>query len=80
MAEVLLRRLKQDKIVTNYPYTFFESVSRVVDTAIGGCSGCIYGFMCEAVACAFSEYDADKEITPFMWLKAFEKAATALET
>lgn len=79
MADILLHRCKQNKVITNYPSTFFDSISRIFELAIGGSSGCIYGFMFEAIACAFSEYDEATDVRPQSWLKAFEKAAQALE-
>lgn len=78
VSEVLLKRMKKNKIITYCPFTFFESLSRTLETAIGGTTGCIYSILFDAAASSFDQYEESMEITPFMWLRAFESAATAL--
>lgn len=78
VAEVLLKRMQKNKLYSYCPFTFFESLSKTLESAIGGTMGCIYSILFEAAATAFDQYSEDLEITPFMWLTAFEAAATAL--
>lgn len=70
--------MKKNKLISYCPFTFFESLSRTLETAVGGTTGCIYSILFEAAASSFDQYDESTEITPFMWLKAFESAAAAL--
>ncbi|XP_023022759.1 PTS-dependent dihydroxyacetone kinase 1, dihydroxyacetone-binding subunit DhaK [Leptinotarsa decemlineata] len=78
-CEVLLRRLRQDKIITNYPFTFFESLSKLLESNVGGTMGCIYSILFEAAAKVFNDFSDTTEVTPFIWLKSFESSADALK-
>ncbi|KAJ8978993.1 hypothetical protein NQ317_015709 [Molorchus minor] len=78
VCEVLLKRIKDNKIVTNYPFTFCETLSRILEATVGGALGCIYSTIFEAAANCFGESSEDEEVSPSMWLKALEKASEAL--
>lgn len=79
VAEVLLKRMQKNKLYSDCPFTFFESLSKTLESAIGGTLGCIYSILFEAAATVFDNYSEDLQITPFMWLSAFESAAAALQ-
>ncbi|CAH1116269.1 unnamed protein product [Phaedon cochleariae] len=78
-AEILLKRMKQDKLITSYPFTFFESLSKILESSLGGTIGCIYSILFEAAAKVFNEYSESTEITPSIWLNSFECAGEALK-
>lgn len=78
VSEVLLKRMKKNKLITSFPFTFFETLSNTLEVAVGGTIGCVYSILFESAAFSFDQYSESMEITPFMWLKAFESAAAAL--
>ncbi|KAG5894479.1 hypothetical protein JTB14_032507 [Gonioctena quinquepunctata] len=78
-SEMLLKRIKLDKIITNYPFTFFESLSKLLESSVGGTIGCIYSILLEAAARIFGEFPESTEITSFIWLESFESAEEALK-
>lgn len=71
--------MKDDKLITNYPFTFFESMSKILEATVGGTAGCIYSILFEAAGNCFGGFCEDDEVTPFMWLKALEVASKALK-
>lgn len=79
VSELLLKRMQKNKIISNCPFTFFKSLSRVLEIIIGGTSGCIYSILFEAAASSFDQYSENMEVTPFMWHKSFETAVAALQ-
>ncbi|XP_018577868.1 triokinase/FMN cyclase-like isoform X2 [Anoplophora glabripennis] len=78
-AKVLLKRIRDDKLITNYPFTFFESLSKILEATVGGTAGCIYSILFEAAGNCFGGFCENDEVTPFMWLKALEVATRALK-
>lgn len=71
--------MKQNKLITEYPFTFFESLGKMLESAIGGASGCIYSMMFEAAASSFSGYHEMTTVTPNIWLQAFQSAANSIK-
>ncbi|KAJ8910807.1 hypothetical protein NQ315_014515 [Exocentrus adspersus] len=78
-ALVLLKRMNADKLVSNYPFTFFESLSKLLEATVGGTAGCIYSILFEAAGNCFGNFCEYDEVTPFMWLKSLEAAGRALK-
>lgn len=78
-AKVLLKRMKDNKLITNYPFTFFESLSKLLEGSVGGTVGCIYSILFEAAGNCFGGFCENDEVTPLMWLKALEVASKALK-
>ncbi|KAJ8932689.1 hypothetical protein NQ318_000605 [Aromia moschata] len=62
-CEVLMKRMKDKKVITNYPFTFFESLSRLLEATVGGSIGCIYSTIFEAAANCFGRFNEHDEIT-----------------
>nr|CAH7756970.1 unnamed protein product [Callosobruchus chinensis] len=79
-AETLLSRLQQDKVITNCPFAFFESMSKLLERTVGGATGCIYSIMFEAAAVVFRDMQEEDIITPETWLHALELARDALKS
>ncbi|XP_057664807.1 triokinase/FMN cyclase-like isoform X1 [Diorhabda carinulata] len=78
VAELLVKRMKQDKLLLKYPFTFFETMSNFLEKSLGGTSGCVYSILFEAAANKFGEYNS-LDVTPEMWLESFEAAGAALK-
>lgn len=79
VAEVLNKRVCDKKLVMQYPFTFFLSLSKLLENTVGSTMGCLYGIMFEAAAQKFGEYNEDDQITPLMWLEALENACRAIK-
>lgn len=60
------------------PFTFFESLSKILEATVGGTLGCIYSILFEAVSLCFSELPETFEVTAQTWLEALQMAAEAL--
>ncbi|VEN60429.1 unnamed protein product [Callosobruchus maculatus] len=79
-AETLLKRMQQDKVITNCPFAFLESMSKLLERTVGGATGCIYSIMFEAAALVFGEMQEEDIIMPETWLHALEQARDALKS
>ncbi|CAG9834023.1 unnamed protein product [Diabrotica balteata] len=79
VAELLIKRMRQDKVILNYPFTFFETMSRFLEKSLGGTSGCIYSILFEAAAKRFAGFKDSLDVTTDMWLESFKAAADALQ-
>lgn len=79
MAEVLNKRSCSNKLNASCPFTFFLTLSKLLDNTVGGVMGCLYSIMFESAANTFGSYSEDEEITAEMWLKALENACDAVK-
>lgn len=71
--------MAKNKVIYHCPFTFFESLSKTLETAIGGTTGCIYSIVFEAMAHSFDQYKEETRITPDIWMEAFEAAGAAIQ-
>ncbi|XP_066137859.1 PTS-dependent dihydroxyacetone kinase 1, dihydroxyacetone-binding subunit DhaK-like [Euwallacea fornicatus] len=79
LAEVLNKRSCDKKLNFVYPFTFFLTLSKLLENTVGGTMGCIYSIMFEAAANTFAVFPEDEEIRPEMWIKALENSRDALK-
>lgn len=61
-----------------YPFTFFLSLSKLLENTVGGTMGCIYSILFEAAANTFGDYPGEDEICAEMWIQALENACSAI--
>nr|CAI5858753.1 unnamed protein product [Callosobruchus analis] len=78
-ADTLLKRIQENKVITNCPFAFLESMSKLLERTVGGATGCIYSIMFEAAALVFGEMQEEDIIMPETWLHALEVAGDALK-
>ncbi|XP_076257958.1 uncharacterized protein LOC143195008 [Rhynchophorus ferrugineus] len=79
VAEVLNKRACNRKLIFLCPFTFFLSLSKILENAVGGTMGCIYSILFEAAANKFGDYKEDDEVTYQIWLEALENSCKAIE-
>ncbi|KAH1015868.1 hypothetical protein HUJ04_007187 [Dendroctonus ponderosae] len=79
MAEVLNKRACNNKLNAVYPFTFFLSLSKLLEKSIGGTMGCLYSIIFEAAAKTFGQYSEEDNVQAEMWLKALENASLAIK-
>ncbi|CAG9858755.1 unnamed protein product [Phyllotreta striolata] len=79
LSELLLKRMKVDKIPLEYPFTFFDNMSKILEKSLGGSTGCIYSIMFEAAANVFGAYELNEPVRIGMWMEAFGAVVEALQ-
>lgn len=79
MAEVLNKRACNNKLSAASPFTFFLSLSKLLEKSIGGTMGCLYSIIFEAAAKTFGQYAEEDDVKAEMWLKALENASLAVK-
>ncbi|CAG9774057.1 unnamed protein product [Ceutorhynchus assimilis] len=78
MANILNKRSCDKKLNFTYPFTFFLSLSKILENSVGGTMGCLYSIMFEATANTFGGYPDDEQVDSEMWIQAMENACSAV--
>lgn len=78
-CEKLKQRISANKMYTEYPHTFLELLSKLMENSLGSTIGSIYGILFEAASNSFANYDENVTVTPEMWLKSLKDSANALQ-